>query len=170
MGQIAASDLVFCREETPPVSPGQGWGGTTGLLENQCPGTSLTEGRCPPPYGVRVPVQRLCRGRRRPPLGQQQHGVPALPLPGRGRQNHPALQVLHSQLPPLQRPLYLPDSHHPPITTRLSVPSLTLHFTLTICAFHLGFGLVFALNPNPPMYTDGRREDSGRGVRELQAR
>ena len=26
------------------------------------------------------------------------------------------------------------------------------------------------LNPNPPMDTDGRREDSGRGVRELQAR
>ena len=26
------------------------------------------------------------------------------------------------------------------------------------------------LNPNPPMDTDGRREDSGKGVRELQAR
>ena len=26
------------------------------------------------------------------------------------------------------------------------------------------------LNPNPPMDTDGRREDSGRRVRELQAR
>ena len=26
------------------------------------------------------------------------------------------------------------------------------------------------LSPNPPMDTDGRREDSGRGVRELQAR
>ena len=27
-----------------------------------------------------------------------------------------------------------------------------------------------SLNPNPPMDTDGRREDSGRRVRELQAR
>ena len=99
---------------------------------------------------MRVPVQRLCRGRRRPPLGQQQHGVPALPLPGRGRQNHPALQVLHSQLPSLQRPLYLPDSHHPPITTRLSVPSLTLHCTLTICAFHLGFSLDLWFNIENP--------------------
>ena len=26
------------------------------------------------------------------------------------------------------------------------------------------------LNPNPPMDPDGGREDSGRGVRELQAR
>ena len=26
------------------------------------------------------------------------------------------------------------------------------------------------LSPNPPKDTDGRREDSGRGVRELQAR
>ena len=26
------------------------------------------------------------------------------------------------------------------------------------------------LSPNPPMDTDGRREDSGGGVRELQAR
>ena len=26
------------------------------------------------------------------------------------------------------------------------------------------------LNPNPPMDMDGRREDSGRGVRELQGR
>ena len=26
------------------------------------------------------------------------------------------------------------------------------------------------LSPNPPVDTDGRREDSGRGVRELQAR
>ena len=29
---------------------------------------------------------------------------------------------------------------------------------------------VLFLSPNPPMDTDGRREDSGRGVRELQAR
>ena len=30
--------------------------------------------------------------------------------------------------------------------------------------------VVVHLNPNPPMDTDGRREDSGRRVRELQAR
>ena len=32
-------------------------------------------------------------------------------------------------------------------------------------------GGIYALNPNPPKDTDGRREDSGRGwVRELQGR
>ena len=31
-------------------------------------------------------------------------------------------------------------------------------------------GLRFLLSPNPPMDTDGRRENSGRGVRELQGR
>ena len=30
--------------------------------------------------------------------------------------------------------------------------------------------LIFWLNPNPPMDMDGRREDSGRGVGELQGR
>ena len=30
--------------------------------------------------------------------------------------------------------------------------------------------VVVILTPNPPMDTDGRREDSGRGMRELQAR
>ena len=30
--------------------------------------------------------------------------------------------------------------------------------------------LFLSLSPNPPMDRDGRREDSGRGVRELQAR
>ena len=30
--------------------------------------------------------------------------------------------------------------------------------------------LLVSLNPNPPVDTDGRREDSGRGVRKLQAR
>ena len=30
----------------------------------------------------------------------------------------------------------------PSIPRRLSAPSLALHFALTICAFHLGFGLV----------------------------
>ena len=28
----------------------------------------------------------------------------------------------------------------------------------------------YSLSPNPPMDMDGRREDSGRGVRELQGR
>ena len=31
-------------------------------------------------------------------------------------------------------------------------------------------GFIRRLSPNPPMDTDGRREDSGRRVRELQAR
>ena len=30
--------------------------------------------------------------------------------------------------------------------------------------------LLFEFNPNPPMDTDGRREDTGREVRKLQAR
>ena len=33
-----------------------------------------------------------------------------------------------------------------------------------------GQSLALRLTPNPPMDTDGRREDSGRGVRELQGR
>ena len=35
---------------------------------------------------------------------------------------------------------------------------------------HRGKSLARTVNPNPPKDTDGRREDSGRGVRELQAR
>ena len=34
----------------------------------------------------------------------------------------------------------------------------------------LGFVPILGLSPNPPMDTDGRREDTGRGVRKLQAR
>ena len=30
--------------------------------------------------------------------------------------------------------------------------------------------ITFPLNPNPPKDTDGRREESGRGVRELQGK
>ena len=30
--------------------------------------------------------------------------------------------------------------------------------------------VLFGLNPNPPKDTDGRREESGRGVRELQGK
>ena len=39
------------------------------------------------------------------------------------------------------------------------------HFTIGRVESHNAF-----LSPNPPMDADGRREDSGRGVRELQAR
>ena len=50
------SAIVAPPPSTPPVSLGRGRGGTAGLLEYQCLGTSLTEGRCPPSYDVRVPV------------------------------------------------------------------------------------------------------------------
>ena len=30
--------------------------------------------------------------------------------------------------------------------------------------------VAYSLNPNPPKDTDGRREESGRGVRELQGK
>ena len=33
-----------------------------------------------------------------------------------------------------------------------------------------GYGRARRLNPNPPKDTDGRREESGRGVRELQGK
>ena len=103
-------ETVLPPPSTPPVALGQGRWGTPGLFENQGPGSSLAEGGSPPSYGMGVPFQRL-RCRRCQALGQEQHGVPPLPLPGRGRQNHPTLYVLHLHLPLFQRPVYLPDSH-----------------------------------------------------------
>ena len=50
------------------------------------------------------------------------------------------------------------------------LPKAVLH---PMAVIRLGYGLVvkaLLLSPNPRMDTDGRREDSGRGVRELQAR
>ena len=103
-------------------------GGTTGLLEDPgSAGPSRTAGRCPTSDGVRVPLQRRRRRRCPPALRQQQDGLPPLPLPGCGRQNHPPPQVLDSHLPLFQRPVYLPHPHHQPFaiseTQLASVPS-----------------------------------------------
>ena len=78
-GTVRSYNLVF----TYPCQRG----GTTGLLEYQGSGPSLTEGRRPSSDGVRVPFQRRRRGLCPPALGQQQDGVPPLPLPWRRRKS-----------------------------------------------------------------------------------
>ena len=118
-----------------------------GLLENQGCGSALAEGGRPSSNGVRVPFQCFCRRRCRPALGQQQDGVPTLPLPGRGRQNHPPAQILDFHLPLFQKPLYLPHAHHQIRPRRHGKLTQGLRkFTLYFCAFHLGFGLVLQRN------------------------
>ena len=122
------------------ASPTAGGDGTTGLLEYQGSGPSVTEGRRPSSDGVRVPFQRRRRGRCPPALGQQQDGVPPLPLPGRRRQGHPSTQILDFHLPLFQRPIYLPHAHHLPFpnyctpwpssTTNLS--HFSAYFTLAL--------------------------------------
>ena len=148
-------EVALPQPSTPPVAPGQARGGTTALLENQCPGTSRAAGGGPPSYGVRVPGQRRRRGRPGPPprvvargrlwasnsmayRRARSRGVGARII-RRGRSLTPICHDAH--LPLFQNPVYLPDSHHSPIPTRLSATCLDLHFTLTLCAFHLGFGL-----------------------------
>ncbi len=73
--------------------------------------SSLFKHQRPVPTGLwcGVSLQHLCRGCRRPRLGQQQDGVPPYPYPG--RRYHPPLHVFRSQRPRLQRPVYLPASH-----------------------------------------------------------
>ena len=112
-----------------------GCSGRCAPLKYQRRRTSFAESPMPIVRWCEDPVQR----RRRQSLGQQQHGVRSLPLPGRGCQNHPALQVLHPQLPPFQRPLCLPGSHllHPTtvICPRLlssTQPELSALFTLAL--------------------------------------
>ena len=127
---------------TPPAAPRQGRGGTTGLLEYQGSGPSLTKGRRPSSDGVRVPFQRRRRGRCPPALGQQQDGVPPLPLPWRRCQDHPSTQILDFHLPLFQRPIYLPHAHHLPPQLLHSLAQFLHKFIPFFCVFHLGFGLV----------------------------
>ena len=87
--------------------------------------------------GVRVPLQCL----RRPALGQQPDGVPAFPLPGRGRQNHTSVHILGIHLPLFEKPVRLPHSHHQPPQLPRPADSVACQFTPCFCAFHLGFGL-----------------------------
>ena len=53
----------------------------------------------------------------RPALGQQQHDVPPLPLPGRRCQNHTPPQLLDFHPPLFQTQAYLPHAHHQPLPT-----------------------------------------------------
>ena len=88
-------------------------GGTPGLLEYQGRRSAPAEGRQPPAYGMRVPLQGPCAGRGGPALGQEPEGVPTLlPLPGRGRQDHPPMQVPRVHLPLLEEPVYISHAHH----------------------------------------------------------
>ena len=113
-------------------------GGTTGLLEYQGSGPSLTEGRRPSSDGVRVPFQRRRRGRCPPALGQQQDGVP--PLPWRRRQDHPSTQILDFHLSLFQRPVYLPHADHQPSpnpctpwpSSSTNVSHFSAYFTLAL--------------------------------------
>ena len=143
-------EVALPQPSTPPVAPGQARGGNHRSARKSMPRDlprrrrrptvlwCAGPGPAPPPWSPRSTPP--CRGTGQA-LGQQQHGVPARPLPGRGRQNHPARQVLDAHLPLFQNPVYLPDSHHSPIPTRLSATCLDRHFALTLCAFHLGVGL-----------------------------
>ena len=86
------------------------------------------------------PVPSLRRGRCRPAMGQEQHCVPPLPLPGRRRQDHPRTQVVYTHLPLFQRPVYISHSHHhTPRNCRNhsprplpNLPDVSAYFTLAL--------------------------------------
>ena len=88
----------------------------------------------------RDPVPMAPPSPSRPPLGQQQHGLP--PLPGRRRHNHPPSQIPGFHLPLFEKPLYLPHTHHRPPSTQGKLIQFLHNFTPCLCTFHLGFGLV----------------------------
>ena len=110
--------------------------GTPGLLEHQGRRPSLVEGRCPPANGVGIPFQGLRRTHCGPALGQQQHGAPAFPLPGRRRQNHPPVQTPDSHLTLLEMLVHPSHTHYQPpwLPDRLAwflpnLPNASAHFT-----------------------------------------
>ena len=115
-------------------------GGTPSLLENQSCRTALAEGGGPPSDGMGIPFQCVRRCRGRPALGRHQHGAP--PLPGRRRHNHPPAQIPGFHLPLFEKPLYLPHTHHPPLSPQAKLIRFLHNFTPCLCTFHFGFGLV----------------------------
>ncbi len=58
------------------------------------------------------------------------------------------------------------------MTVTITLPDLAnqVRVSPTEDAADIPTGYVAILNPNPPKDTDGRREESGRGVRELQGK
>ena len=72
-----------------------------------------------------------------------------VPARGASAPGSSAAQILDSHLPLFQRPVYLPHAHHHP--SQLLRPAYIVHpqiypmsihkSTLSLCAFHLGFGL-----------------------------
>ena len=78
------------------------------------------------------------------PWANSPDGLPALPLPRRGRQNRPPVHILDIHLPPFEKPVYFPHTHHhTPRDPRDRLTQLPHQFTPCVCAFHLGFGLEF---------------------------
>ena len=47
---------------------------------------------------------------------------------------------------------------------------MAFYYPPFVITWHQAFPQLLSLSPNPPMDTDGRREDTGRGVRKLQKR
>ena len=74
----------------------------------------------------------------------------------------------------IQMTINVTDVHDPVHITGTSSARYSENGTAPIAAFTAfdegEHTIRWSLSPNPPKDTDGRREDSGRGVRELQAR
>ena len=125
----------------PPVAPAQGRGGTSRLLEDQRPGASRTEGRCPPSYGVGSRSNNSAVAAAVHPWAKSRMA------------RHRSLSRGVGARITRRYTSFTPDSHcssDRPISLTPIIPSTNwppsgLSFapysTPSVCAFHLGFGL-----------------------------